>query len=521
KSEGYSLQEESFRVFAEQRYLREHTQLQEVFAQYGREYQYILFDEPDDGEEKKRDVSSPQVFFSYAWPILDRFPHEWWHQLFLVGLRRDLRDLFRIEAYVDVIDSIDNPVRYMIENFSQEFFESQDEARHRSSLNAQGSSKLICMMGSQSFVEKCMNEEFIGSMVRDEKTYIQDYISTYTRSRAPLAQIPVMAFSLGHYRRSILPNFQGHINAYEAHKHSYGQYIQAILYKLFLCMPHTEEQKSRCEDLLLRMRNDPRLEELHKRTDDSIKEYYLDEHLLENVEQLRNDYNLPHWPDGELERVVGIWRDSISEERAQSSVVCQRSLFSNAFLDLIDASAMIDEDFLAIGDTLKARYLEESTIALFEDERPIPLEKLFVNLVIVQENEQRKKDLSMKEVGREDFQVLTQHYDDIHTPKEEIDVKNIFKGSNNLSEQKTPRKIELLGRAGIGKTTFLLYLLRQWALGEPWLEGYQAMFYFPLKKVVHKYDKGGAYSMAEVLRKEFFLGVPDFTLEKANAYWRY
>ncbi|MFN3235410.1 MAG: NACHT domain-containing protein, partial [Gammaproteobacteria bacterium] len=513
KSEGYSLQEESFRVFAEQQYLRKNRDTREIFASYREGYQDILSDAFDDGEERKGEPALPKVFFSYAWPILNEFPHEWWNQLFLVGLCQDLREFFGVEAYIDVIDSVDDAKKYMADNFSY----------NASEADSHDSKNLICIVGSQSYVEKCENDAFSTSMVRDEERYIHEIIDQYSNREysLPSQQRPLMAFSLGIYQSCILSSFHGKILAHESHRYSYYQLLQAVLYKLVLFMPDGDEQKYRCRDFLASMRQNSLLEHLFKRTEDAIQDYYWSKAYREDIDDLRNTFNLQHWLEGELEDVLSAWDEGILEERKQTIEERPHYKAADAFLALLDPTMLTDEDVLVAKEVLKDRYLEESTIALFEDERPIPLEKLFVNLIIVKEDEQRKKDLGMKEAKREDFQVLTQHYDDIHTPKEEIDVKNIFKGSNNLSEQETPRTIELLGRAGIGKTTFLLYLLRQWALGEPWLEGYQAMFYFPLKKVVHKYDKGGAYSMAEVLRKEFFLGVPDFTLEKANAYWRY
>ncbi|MFN3234877.1 MAG: NACHT domain-containing protein, partial [Gammaproteobacteria bacterium] len=621
------VQQESFLVFAEQQYLREHVELREIFAKYGREYQEILLSASNGDEEVKMERPSPRVFFSYAWPILSMFPHEWWHQLFLVSLREDLRELFGIDAYVDIMDSIDNPVRYMIENFSsdsfevqetrdqttspvsmvsffygvicffyqffstlliflrsyltegllfssanvlnsfsQESFDAQADDRHRTAINNQQSNKLICMVGSQSFVRKCTNDRFVGSMVRYEKVFIQSCISRFTNSGLPLEQMPVMALSLGNYQDCILPNFQGSTNAYESHRYSYYQFLQAILYKLFLCTSGTAEQNNECKELLNRMRCDPILGSVFERRGQEFKYYYRDTHLFQDVQVLRNKYNLPHWLNGELENVLKIWRSMISKESLDLVSALSSNAQSNSFLDFMDSSSIMMNDFALIKDALAKRYLEASKIRLFEQERPVPLEKQYVNLVIVKEQEQRSKDNAMKNAKRDATEKLVEHhdglhdenegllskdevkeevgdnydeglhiknpgrdlvpgimkhYEDIHTPKEEIDVENIFKGSNLASEQKILKKVELLGRAGVGKTTLSYYLTYRWALGLLWQNELEWIFHFSLKKMMSNYDRTHIYSMSDVLFKEYLHSVPGFTLEKANEFWKF
>ncbi|MFN3234563.1 MAG: HEAT repeat domain-containing protein [Gammaproteobacteria bacterium] len=504
-----SIQKQAFLVFAEQYYLHQHPELRTIFKLYGEEYQAILSGDVEDGEERKADDVSPalRAFISYAWPILDCFPHEWWHQLFLVGLRHDLRELFGIEAYVDVIDSIDNPVRYMIENFSQESFDDQESSRHQSSLKDQ-KTHLICMMGSESFVEKCTNDRFISSMVRYEKQYIQDRISCFTDSGLPLSQLPFMAFSLGDFRTCVLPNMAGHINAYEAQRHSYYQLLEAVLKKVVACIIPSDNQLTASETLFSNMREDTRLMEVFNRKNSLINQYYLSEELIENVQALRNTYSLPQWLEGELEYAVSQWRDVIVREQEASREIRSSSInfFSDPPPPLQFRSDKNQECFHQIKQKLKNSYLSEANIRLFDDDRQIAMEDLFVNLVIVKEKEQREKDKEAKELKLENTQGLMQHYEDLHAPKEDIAIENIFKGSNDPSEQKALKKIELLGRAGFGKTTLCKYLAYRWAHANPqyalWQKKYAWVFYFPLKILVQHYKADETYGLADILYTE-------------------
>ncbi|CAF4545039.1 unnamed protein product [Rotaria socialis] len=162
---------------------------------------------------------------------------------------------------------------------------------------------------------------------------------------------------------------------------------------------------------------------------------------------------------------------------------------------------------------IKQKYLQESTVIRMMDEgQCFPIEQSYVNLAIVGAAEQQEKEKLLKEHDQKDRDkysdpmtsskryhgTLLSTYEEIHTAKTPIDVQNIFnecKGST--------RKILILGRAGIGKSIFCQYVTYRWAKDEL-LSEYQLVVLIRLRKLTENRYPPGTYSLADLLKKEYF-----------------
>lgn len=125
---------------------------------------------------------------------------------------------------------------------------------------------------------------------------------------------------------------------------------------------------------------------------------------------------------------------------------------------------------------VKYCYLERKYIPRLFHEEPILLGKGYVRLAIVKEEEQQQK---MREQfsnnneergsdGRSDKPKLFQDkrltcYENIHGAKEPIELSDIFKPEKEKNKDKIPKRLLILGRAGIGKSTLCRYMANQWA----------------------------------------------------------
>ena len=60
---------------------------------------------------------------------------------------------------------------------------------------------------------------------------------------------------------------------------------------------------------------------------------------------------------------------------------------------------------------------------------------------------------------------------------------------------KTPKKLLILGRAGIGKSTLCQYIANQWAEGKLWKGKFDALFWVPLRKLQNVHSAETAASV--------------------------
>ena len=97
---------------------------------------------------------------------------------------------------------------------------------------------------------------------------------------------------------------------------------------------------------------------------------------------------------------------------------------------------------------------------------PKSIDDIFVNLAIIKEKKEETKD---KRLNREAF---LSSYEEIHKPKEPIEIKELVSKSN---------KSLIYGKAGIGKTTLCKYIAYKWAEGKIYQE-FEYVIYIPLRE---------------------------------------
>lgn len=133
-----------------------------------------------------------------------------------------------------------------------------------------------------------------------------------------------------------------------------------------------------------------------------------------------------------------------------------------------------------------------------ETSSPLTLEDIFVNLVIVKEDQQKREEYRklsntpIHSVKNEERSLgLLNSPEDIRNSKEAIHLKDLFK-PENASEISEIKRLLLLGRAGIGKSTLCRYLAYRWANslnGEAVLAEFSWVFHIDLKRLANEFPK--------------------------------
>ncbi|CAM4785887.1 unnamed protein product [Rotaria magnacalcarata] len=150
---------------------------------------------------------------------------------------------------------------------------------------------------------------------------------------------------------------------------------------------------------------------------------------------------------------------------------------------------------------------------MVNEEKSFPIEQSYINLAIVETKEQHEKEKKLKEQDQkakepekqQGFSLEKQHgeilstYEEIYGVKTSIDVENIFQQCKDQT-----KKVFILGRAGIGKSTFCQYVTYRWAKGELWSE-YKLVILIRLRRLTDsRYPPGKRYSVNHLLENEYF-----------------
>lgn len=127
------------------------------------------------------------------------------------------------------------------------------------------------------------------------------------------------------------------------------------------------------------------------------------------------------------------------------------------------------------------------------------MKQSYINLAIVDTKEQQVKEKKLLNVQYTNEILST--YEEIYGAKIKIDIKNIF---DKCADQK--KNTLVLGRAGIGKTTFCRYVAYQWATGELWQE-YELLVLIPLRNLTKSrypvLKTGARYSLIDLIKTEY------------------
>ncbi|CAF2033018.1 unnamed protein product [Rotaria magnacalcarata] len=150
---------------------------------------------------------------------------------------------------------------------------------------------------------------------------------------------------------------------------------------------------------------------------------------------------------------------------------------------------------------------------MVNEEKSFPIEQSYINLAVVEIKEQHEKEKKLKEQDQkakepekqQDFSLEKQHgeilstYEEIYGVKTSIDVENILQQCKDQI-----KKVFVLGRAGIGKSTVCQYVTYRWAKGEIWSE-YELVILIRLRRLTEsRYPPGKKYSVNHLLENEYF-----------------
>ena len=149
-------------------------------------------------------------------------------------------------------------------------------------------------------------------------------------------------------------------------------------------------------------------------------------------------------------------------------------------------------------ELIKYGYTQNSRIERFMNPaKSFPIEQSYINLAIVETKEQQEKEKKLRDTQPNDAIIGT--FEEIYGIKTSVDVEDIF------DKCKSPKKkVLVLGRAGIGKSTFCRYVAHRWAKGEIWPQ-YDLVVIISLRCLTeNRYPVGTNYYLHHIVKKEYF-----------------
>jgi predicted NACHT family NTPase len=124
---------------------------------------------------------------------------------------------------------------------------------------------------------------------------------------------------------------------------------------------------------------------------------------------------------------------------------------------------------------VKGIYQKYHVERIMNPSKTFPIDQSYINLAIVETKEQQSKEKKLLNANHNNEIIGT--FEEIYGTKTKIEIKDIFE------KCKDPTKnILVLGRAGIGKTTFCRYVAYQWATGAIWQQ-YQLVIFIRLRNL--------------------------------------
>lgn len=161
----------------------------------------------------------------------------------------------------------------------------------------------------------------------------------------------------------------------------------------------------------------------------------------------------------------------------------------NSFDSLISISKQLD-----FFQSIKYEYLRNNYVPhLMNKEKSFSIEQIHVNLAMMELHEQNK----LSQIDHNDF--IIDSVEHVYGNKININIKDMF---GKCKEE--IKKILVLGRAGIGKSTFCQYVAYRWAKGEIWSQ-YHLVILIRLRFLTHdRYPLGHLYSPIDLVEKEYF-----------------
>ena len=152
-------------------------------------------------------------------------------------------------------------------------------------------------------------------------------------------------------------------------------------------------------------------------------------------------------------------------------------------------------------DLIRLEYQRNSRIErIMNPTKFLSIEQSYINLAIVETTEQQEKERKLRDAQNNGAIIGT--FEQIYGVKSVIDVKDIF---NKCKDQ--TKNILVLGRAGIGKSTFCQYVAYKWATGAIWSQ-YDLLVMIPLRSLTESryppLPPGTNYTLIDLVKKEYF-----------------
>ncbi|CAF1103130.1 unnamed protein product, partial [Didymodactylos carnosus] len=152
-------------------------------------------------------------------------------------------------------------------------------------------------------------------------------------------------------------------------------------------------------------------------------------------------------------------------------------------------------------ELIKYEYKRNSRIEyIMNSAKSFSIEQSYINLAIVGTTELNVKEKKLR--GTHHIDVIMGTFEEIYGTKTPVDVKDIFEKCKDPT-----KKVFVLGRAGIGKSTFCRYVTYRWAKSEIWSE-YELVVLIPLRILTKdRYPPlplGTEYSPIDLVKREYF-----------------
>ena len=150
-------------------------------------------------------------------------------------------------------------------------------------------------------------------------------------------------------------------------------------------------------------------------------------------------------------------------------------------------------------EPIRSKYLNENQIERIVSGSRFPIEQSYINLSIVENKEQKDKEKKLEQESHGKKEVILGTFEEIYGIKTSIDAEIMFEKCKDRI-----KKVLILGRAGIGKSTFCQYVTYRWAKGEIWPE-YDLVVLIHLRKLTNdRYPPRNKYLPADLVEKEYF-----------------
>src|SRR3990167_3812286 len=128
--------------------------------------------------------------------------------------------------------------------------------------------------------------------------------------------------------------------------------------------------------------------------------------------------------------------------------------------------------------------VNQVTLLPGQNQRRFNIEDIFVNLAMIKEDKQKKKEWNFRDKIEnneiyDEFSNRLSSWEDLQAVKEPILLDKIFMRDTDVT---LPKKLLIIGRAGIGKSTLCQYIAHQWASQKSWLN-FKAVFWISLRNI--------------------------------------